>query len=284
MDPVAGGAQADVAGAIAADMLARMSAQPAGAAAADLIEAALAGRERGRRPFVLGICGAQGSGKSTVASVLAERMRARGLNVAILSLDDLYLDGSRRQTLAETVHPLLQTRGVPGTHDVALGLDVIAALAGDRVVTLPRFEKARDEPGAGEVHRGPADVMIFEGWCVGVRPQDEAELAEPVNSLERECDPDGIWRRYVNDQLAGPHAALFDRIDFLALLRAPSFDVVARWRTEQERNAGGPMSDAEVRDFVEHYRRLTQHLLRNGDAWANLTIRLDAERGVVGQT
>ena len=263
-------------------MLAVMSVQPAGAAAADLIEAALAGRGRGRRPFVLGICGAQGSGKSTIAAVLAGRMRAQGLNIAIVSLDDLYLDGLQRRALAKTVHPLLRTRGVPGTHDATLGLHLIDALASDGVVTLPRFDKARDEPGAGEAHHGPAQVVIFEGWCAGARPQDEAELAEPVNPLERERDSDGVWRRYVNDQLAGPYAALFERIDFLAMLQAPSFDVVARWRTEQERNAGGPMSDDQVRDFVEHYCRLTQHLQRNGDAWADLTIRLDAERRVCG--
>ena len=282
MDPVTGRAQADVASATVADMLAGMSVQPAGAAAADLIEAALAGRERGRGPFMLGICGAQGSGKSTVAAVLAGRMRARGLNVAIVSLDDLYLDGASRRVLAETIHPLLRTRGVPGTHDPTLGLALIEALGAASTIGLPRFDKAADEPGLPAFFEGPADVVIFEGWCVGARPQDEAALAEPVNMLERERDPDGVWRRYINAQLAGPYATLFDRIDFLALLKAPGFEVVARWRTEQERNAGGPMTDDDIRDFVEHYRRLTQHLLRNGEDWADLTIRLDAERKVVG--
>lgn len=252
----------------------------AGAHAADLIEAAIEGRAGARTPFVLGICGAQGSGKSTIAALLAARMRARGRNVAVLSLDDLYLDGAERQRLAETVHALLRTRGVPGTHDAARGLAVIEALGRAGTVTLPRFDKARDEPGPGERHQAPADVVILEGWCVGARP--EADMTEPVNTLERDCDPDGMWRRYVNDRLAGTYRALFERIDFLALLAAPGFDVVAGWRTEQERNAGGPMTDAAIGDFVEHYRRLTQHILRHGDSWADLVIRLDAERRVIG--
>ena len=250
---------------------------------AGLIEAALdAKRDHGRRPFLLGIAGAQGSGKSTVARELADRFAARGLNCALLSLDDLYLSGAERQALAERIHPLLRTRGVPGTHDPARGLALVEALGEPRPIPLPRFDKAADEPGTPEPFTGPADIVILEGWCVGARPQDDAALIEPVNALEREHDPDGSWRRYANDALAGPYRALFDRIDLLVLLAAPGFDIVAGWRIEQERNAGGPMTDDQVRDFVRHYQRITEGLLRHGPAWADLVIRLNATRRVVG--
>lgn len=246
---------------------------------ADRVESALAGRlDAGvRQPFVLGICGAQGSGKSTLAQALAERLRAKGQRCAVLSIDDLYLDGARRQALAEAVHPLLRTRGVPGTHDVALGLALFGALGRTEAVTLPRFDKARDEPGPGEAFEGPADIVLFEGWCISARPQEPGELVEPVNALERERDPEGVWRRYVNDQLAGPYRALFGRIDMLVLLAAPGFDVVAEWRIEQERNSNGPMRDEEIRTFVQHYQRLTEHILCHPE-WADMTVRLDATR------
>jgi len=91
-------------------------------AAAGIIAARL--RPGRRRPFVLGIAGAQGSGKSTIARALAARF-----GCPVLSLDDLYLDGAARQRLAETVHPLLRTRGVPGTHDGAAGLAALESLA-----------------------------------------------------------------------------------------------------------------------------------------------------------
>ncbi|MDG2535860.1 kinase [Sphingomonas sp. HITSZ_GF] len=238
--------------------------------ATDWITARL--RTGARRPFVLGIAGAQGSGKTTIARALAAR-----LGCPVLSLDDLYLDGAARQRLAETVHPLLRTRGVPGTHAVAAGLAVIEALAHGPTL-LPRFDKARDEPGAPERVDGPAEMLILEGWCLGARPQRDTELAEPVNDLEREHDPDGRWRRWVNGQLAGAYQALWARIDQLIFLQAPGFEIVADWRIEQERNAGGPMADAEIRRFVQHYERLTRHMLRHGCDWADLTIELDAAR------
>jgi D-glycerate 3-kinase len=251
--------------------------------ATELIEAALEKRlaATGRRPFVLGICGAQGSGKSTIAAALAERLTPQGQRCAVLSLDDLYLDGARRQALADAVHPLLRTRGVPGTHDPALGLAVIEALGRDGSVRVPRFDKARDEPGPAEAIEGPVDVVVFEGWCVGARAQAAEALTEPVNALEREGDPEGVWRRYVNDQLDGPYRVLFGRVDMLVLLAAPGFEIVAEWRIEQERRSGGPMRDEDVRGFVAYYQRLTEDLLRRGPGWADLTIRLDVNRNPI---
>lgn len=264
----------------------------------DRIEAALPVRpgSGARKPFVLGIAGAQGSGKSTVAARLAGRLRERGLACALLSLDDLYLDGARRATLAGEVHPLLRTRGVPGTHDVGLGLAIVAALGKAGPVALPRFDKARDEPeprDAWDTFEGPADVLILEGWCLGARPQASEALAAPVNALERDADPDGSWRRYVDDQLAGPYRRLFDRIDLRVLLAAPDFDTVAAWRIEQERTlraqclaegrpAGKLMTDAEVRRFVAYFQRITEQMLRDAAGIADLVIPLDARRRPLG--
>ena len=49
------------------------------------------------------------------------------LGVAVLSLDDLYLTRAQRQRLALDVHPLLATRGPPGSHDLAHLVKVLAA-------------------------------------------------------------------------------------------------------------------------------------------------------------
>lgn len=237
-----------------------------------------------RRPFVLGIAGAQGSGKSTLAAVLAARF-----GCPVLSLDDLYLDGAAREALAREVHPLLRTRGVPGTHDPAAGLAAIDALGRPGTTLLPRFDKARDEPGTPVPWEGPSDMLILEGWCLGAQPQEAAELIEPVNDLERARDPDGSWRRWVNARLKD-YRTLFDRIDMLVFLAAPGFDVVKRWRGEQEvslRRARGPdagMTDAELSIFIQHYQRLTEHMLRHGREWADLTIALDADRQMIGST
>lgn len=259
------------------------------ASAVDILEAAIRrGLETAkRRPFVAGICGAQGSGKSTVAEALKHRFEAEGVRVAVLSLDDLYRTKSEREALARTVQPLLRTRGVPGTHDVALGLATIAALDRGEAAALPRFDKAIDDraPSADwPLAPEGTELLILEGWCLGARSQDEAALAGPVNALERDEDPQGVWRHFANDALAGDYQRLFDRIDLLALLAAPSFDCVFGWRKQQEdalrRTSGAGMSDEELRRFVQHYERLTRHILREMPTRADVVIELAEDRSV----
>ncbi len=253
----------------------------------EAVEGALDGW-RGDEPFVLGLCGAQGSGKSTLSSGLAQRLNGRGIRTAVLSLDDLYLTHEQRAVLARDVHPLFAVRGVPGTHDLARGLAILEAVKAGRGVTLPRFDKATDDPAPETEwprHDGPLDVLVFEGWCVGARPQDETALAEPINALEAEHDAEGVWRRHVNAMLAGPYANLFSRIDRLVLLAAPGFEVVEGWRRQQEQalRATAPegarvMTDAEVAAFVQYYERLTRHILSDMPAYADLTLKLGADR------
>jgi D-glycerate 3-kinase len=253
----------------------------------EAVERALDGW-RGSQPFVLGLCGAQGSGKSTLSDGLARRLNARGVRAAVLSLDDLYLSHARRKELARDIHPLFAVRGVPGTHDVARGAELLDAVKAGRGVTLPRFDKATDDPTPEAewtvVDEAP-QVLIFEGWCVGARPQPNDALDAPVNALERERDADGVWRRHVDAALAGPYADLFARLDRLVLLAAPGFEVVERWRLQQEQalRARSPdgarvMCDAEVKTFIQHYERLTRHILSDMPSHADLTLRLDEER------
>ena len=65
-------------------------------------------------PYFVGINGCQGSGKSTLTHFIAEYLRAEyQLNVVVMSLDDFYLTREKRNELANDIHPLLATRGVP---------------------------------------------------------------------------------------------------------------------------------------------------------------------------
>ena len=242
------------------------------------------------RPCVVGLCGPQGSGKSTGAEAMRFLLQAEGLRVAILSLDDLYLTRDERSRLASTSHPLLTTRGPPGSHDLALGNSLLDRLLNDTRVVLPSFDKATDERRPVEkwiTFEGPADVVLFEGWCVGARPETPEALAAPINNLEREIDADGVWRRFVNAALAR-YQMLFARIDFQILLAPPSFDVVAHWRREQEaklrwRNRDNwqdlhIMTDAQVDRFVQHYERLTRHIIREMPARTDAVVELGPER------
>lgn len=254
----------------------------------DRIAAALAARV-GTRPLVVGVCGAQGSGKTTLVARLAQRFPRS----ATLSLDDLYLSREARRALARDIHPLFATRGVPGTHDVALGQEVLARLGAGEPVRLPRFDKARDDRLPEEdwpQARADCELVLFEGWCVGARAQPAAALAVPVNALEAEEDADAKWRVHVNSALKGDYASLFGRLDRLALLAAPDWATVPRWRMQQEedlrRRAGagaGIMADAEIARFTAHFERLTRWILAEMPARA-LTLYLNAQRRPVATT
>lgn len=242
-----------------------------------------------RSGVVVGVCGAQASGKSTLTAVIRRLLEMGGLKVALFSLDDIYLTRAERQALARDVHPLLATRGVPGTHDVAWGQALLADLRRPGQTLLPAFDKAGDDRKPGEPFEGPADVVLFEGWCVGARPQEPAALAAPVNALERDLDPDGAWRTYANLALAGPYADLFSKLDLLVLLQAPGFEAVLDWRKEQERklrerlageggDASRVMSDDQVETFIAHYERLTRWILEEMPRRADIVVRLDKQR------
>ena len=258
-------------------------------------------RLNGQRPIV-GISGAQGSGKTTLALVLGEWLeRESGLAMACLSLDGLYLRKAQRQEMSRKVHSLLETRGVPGTHDVARAeelLDLLVDTDHERTFALPVFDKALDDrapAGQWPVVDAPVDVVLFEGWCVGARPQPPGALDEPVNALEAERDRSGRWRRYVNERLRTDYASLFGRLDLLVMLRVPNFEKVLEWRRLQEEKlrqrlrgesrirAKPPgMSDEEIAYFVQHYERLTRHMLKTMPDYADAVIDVDENHRMTG--
>lgn len=240
---------------------------------------------------IIGIQGGQGSGKSTLSKALARLYRdALGWNVVTVSMDDLYLTYAERQHLGQECHPLLVTRGVPGTHDHILGRSLFAdlkALEPGAMLRMPTFDKASDDrlpESEWQQVFGPVDLILFEGWCVGCRPVPESELQEPINELERIEDKDGHWRRSVNEQLAGAYREWFDLIDRLLLLRVPSMQAVLNWRSQQEvenrknqRGATARSMDANaLARFIQHYERLTRNALRDLPEHADLVLELNS--------
>jgi D-glycerate 3-kinase len=263
----------------------------AGLAAVYLPLAAWVCRQKPADTLILGINGAQGSGKSTLCDFLQLVLtEAYGFRVAGFSIDDIYKTRAERERLAREVHPLLLTRGVPGTHDTDLGLETLCALKSARTDTLtplPAFDKARDDrkPVAEwPVFRGRPDIVIFEGWCVGARPQSDEALVPAVNELEKNEDSDCTWRRYVNDRLKSEYAVLFGELNRLIMLKVPGMDSVFAWRSLQERKLAEKtdpndrhrlMDAAALRRFIMHYERLTRHTLDEMPGRADLTLYLD---------
>lgn len=228
---------------------------------------------------VFGIAGAQGTGKSTFAGMLANELsRTHSETVVSLSLDDFYLTRDERVSLSRDVHPLLLTRGVPGTHDAALMLSTIEQLRTGEAVEVPVFDKAMDDREPRSRRVGPARIVLCEGWCWGARPEPESRLRSPVNALEAEQDADGRWRHWVNNKLQ-EYQPLFTA-DGLLYLAAPSFDAIMQWRWQQEqelatnREGSEIMTREDIAGFVAFYQRITGWMLEEIPTRADMTISL----------
>lgn len=256
-------------------------------------------RQRHRRAAVFGINGGQGSGKTTINAFLQIILgQGLGLKSAGFSIDDVYKTYDQRQAMAREVHPLFAIRSVAGTHDTALAISTLNELThagpGDRVI-VPHFDKMA-RGGQGDrlpeadwpMIEGPVDVVIFEGWCVGARPQAEEELTKPINQRESDEDPDGSWRNTMNGLLATDYRALFDLIDELLVIQIRSMEDVFLNRELQEQHLRkklaaaqergedtgelGAMSPEEVVAFISLYERTTRHMLATLPNEARLTL------------
>ena len=256
-----------------------------------LIDQLVAKQQQAQQTITLGLNGSQGSGKTTLADYLNTILTHQyGLKVISLSIDDFYLSKAARLQLAADVHPLLATRGVPGTHDVDLALQTINALKQQGRVSIPRFNKATDDnvdPDQWATIDTPVDIIIFEGWCLGAEPQTETALQNPINTLEQNQDTDARWRNYVNNQLKGQYQGLFGLVDVWAMLKAPSFDCIYHWRLEQEHKlkqrkgqGSGIMSDADIKQFVMYFQRITEQLLISLPVKVDFLYALDKQRQI----
>ena len=258
----------------------------------------------GSATAIIGINGCPGSGKSTMALFLKAILESQfGRSVQTLSIDDFYKTKQERIELSETIHPLLITRGVPGTHDIELATHTINNLkvASEHTsVRIPRFNKAQDDRHSSDhweaVTQSP-DFIILEGWCVAATPQQATDLVPPVNALEAELDEDTTWRTYVNSQLTEHYSALFKQLAYLIVLQPPTRDVVLRWRTEQEsklrdalRNTSSDsheqhdrvgMNDTQLANFVMHYERLIRHMHDTLPNKANTLVELADDRTII---
>ncbi len=269
-------------------------------------------------PFFIGLNGVQGAGKTVLVSSLARTLSSPPHNLAtcVFSLDDLYLTHSDQVQLAQTNsdNPLLQHRGQPGTHDIALALEIFQKLERGEKVRIAKYNKSLFN---GQGDRQPesewdqvntrsdqkVEIVIFEGWCVGFQPLTASELeSKHFHAEEAREANDGKYQgrlghntlqsvTAINDSLK-QYSKLWQYFDVFIHIDASDPLFVYKWRLEQEattkREKGAGMSDEEVRKFVDgyypSYELYTETLRRgvfkpreeesDGDGWKEKQLRL----------
>ena len=133
-------------------------------------------KKKGKTLF-LGFSGGQGSGKTTVTGILKIILKnyfKRKIHTS--SIDDFYKTLKDRNKISNTIHPLLKTRGVPGTHDINLIRKFFYFIKKKKFkeFKLPKFDKSIDDRLKKKywfnIKERP-EIVILEGWCVGAKPQ-----------------------------------------------------------------------------------------------------------------
>lgn len=211
------------------------------------------------RPFIQGILGGQGTGKTTLGIILTTILETLGYKTLSWSLDDLYKTYADRRQLQQQ-NPQLIWRGPPGTHDVELGIQVLEQLRhpiNHDLIAIPQFDKSLHHGMGDRVSPKlvqDIDIVLFEGWFVGVTPIDAIAFNHPPPPIE--TPGDRAFAQDCNRRLHN-YLPLWERLDSLWVLYLPNYQFSKQWRkqAEAQMKATGKlgMTDDEIDAFVEYF-------------------------------
>ena len=255
----------------------------------------IAGKIRNKKPYFVGLAGGQGTGKTTVSSLVKIILEKYfKLKVFKISIDDFYKTRKERNSLSKRIHPMLMTRGVPGTHDINMMLSFFKKTKNKnfKKMILPSFNKAIDDRFSKKywykINQKP-DVIIFEGWCVGAKAELNKTLKKPINSIEKINDKKLVWRKYVNLQLRNKYKELYSQLNCMVYLKAKNFNMLQKWRLKQERklrlktkkvSSHKIMSKKNVINFMQTYQRITENMFKNTPKYASIVINLNSNHQI----
>jgi len=234
------------------------------------------------------IAGSQGAGKSTLAKIFKLVLEnAYKKKVMLLSIDDYYLSKNKRIKLSKKIHPLLITRGVPGTHDIeALKNDIINFQKKNFPIKTPTFNKLKDDISSKKKIIKNAEILLLEGWCCGSPSINKKYLFQNINHLETILDKNKKWRQYYNAQLMKDYKKVFSLFDQQIYIQPPSFSYILKWRHNQEKNNALKslnkdfMNKKDLQKFIQHYEKLTKWMMKTMPAKADILIKIDINQKI----
>ena len=255
----------------------------------------IASKANKQNPYIVGLAGGQGTGKTTISSIISIILKKYfKLNVFKISIDDFYKTRKERYLLSKRIHPSLMKRGVPGTHDINIMLDFFKKVKTKkfRTLKLPKFNKAVDDRIKKKlwysINKRP-DIIIFEGWCVGARPESASTLKKAINFLEKNDDKKLIWRNYVNNHLKSKYKKLYDQLNCLLFLKANNFKLLQQWRIKQEKKLwlknnkssnNKLMNKKDIIQFMQTYQRITQNMFKYAPKYASIILNLNSNHQI----
>ena len=234
------------------------------------------------------ISGSQGSGKSTLSKlikIIIEKTSSK--KVMLLSIDDYYLSKMDRYNISQQIHPLLMTRGVPGTHNIKKLKEHLGQFKKKHFpIITPTFNKLKDDISKKNKVFNKADILILEGWCCGAKPIENKFLKINLNKVEKELDKDFKWRKYYNSKLKNEYQQIFKTFDRIIYLQPLSFQFVLKWRYAQEKNNAKKtktknfMNKNTTKNFILYYEKLTKWMIKNMPDKADMLIKVDNEQKI----
>ncbi len=234
------------------------------------------------------ISGSQGAGKSTLSQlikIVIEKTSSK--KVMLLSIDDYYYSKSDRYNISQLVHPLLMTRGVPGTHNIKKLKEHLRQFKKKQFpIITPTFNKLKDDISKKTKVFNKADILILEGWCCGAKPIENKFLYKNLNKIERDLDQNFKWRKYYNSKLKNEYQQIFKTFDRIIYLQPLSFQFVLKWRYAQEKNNAKKtktknfMNKNTTKNFILYYEKLTKWMIKNMPDKADMLIEVDKEQKI----
>ena len=248
-----------------------------------------------KSPIIIGLSGGQGTGKTTITSIISLILRKYfKLKVFKISIDDFYKSKNERKKLSKNKHPLLMIRGVPGTHDYKIIYEFFKKVKNKKFskLRLPKFDKSKDDRCNKKLWykiNSRPDVIILEGWCVGAKAQKNSQLSKPINNLEKIKDPYLVWRNYVNIQLKTHYKNLFKHLNETIYLKANNFRVLQKWRIKQEKTLWLKsknkknlkiMNRDDIISFMQTYQRITQNMFKDAPKYDSIVMKLNSNHQI----
>jgi D-glycerate 3-kinase len=208
--------------------------------------------EMGGRPL-LGLSALPGCGKTTLCDWLVQASSELGWSIAFLSIDDFYWPGPELDRRMAG-NPWGVPRAIPGSHDLELMANAFDQWRETGVLNAPRFDKSLRQ-GRGDRSEwvcSTPDLVVLEGWFVGVLVSDDVSSANDSCSLELTTEE--LLYREELIRLIPDYSPIWNRINKLWHLKSQSGTSSRIWKRQQvetqARTTGVQMSQSAVQDFV----------------------------------